>query len=79
MKKLEIEEWEKIGELTKRINTDINELTVLASSGMPLTKTSSLRISSRYLNKFRSDAENLMFSKGLRNTNIFYGNQGAEE
>jgi len=79
MKNLNIEQWKEIADLTKKINQDTNRLTILANKGMGSKRVSPLRRSSRHLNKFRSDAENLMFEKGIIDKNIFYGNQGAEE
>lgn len=73
MKKTPIEEWKEIGKLTKSINSDIHKLIMLSSKAVGTTKAASLKRSQRHLNKFRSDAEDRMFSEGQGDTNIFYG------
>lgn len=77
MKKIKNEDWEEIGELTKKINDNLTQLIILSSKGMRTKQTDSLKRSARHLNKFRSDAENIMFSKGIDDKNIFYGDSDA--
>jgi hypothetical protein len=79
MEKLTIEEWKEIGDLAKQINNDLNRLTMLSQKGVGTTRTKSIKQSTKYLNRFRSVAENVMLSKGIGNINVFYGNQSAEE
>jgi hypothetical protein len=79
MKNLNVEQWKEIADLAKKINQDTNRLIITASNGMGSKRVDSLSRSSRHLNKFRSDAENLMFEKGIIDKNIFYGNQSVEE
>ncbi len=77
MKNITIEEWKEIGELTKRINNDLHELILKSSKIVGSTRMAPLKRSQNHLNKFRSKAEDLMFSQGQGDTKIFFGDNNA--
>ncbi|MEW4150062.1 hypothetical protein Q0N88_07255 [Bacillus thuringiensis] len=67
-------DWKETGVLTKQIRNDLIELKN-KSKEMKMRKKEihSIMRALGYVDKYRSDAENLMFSKGIRDLNIFYG------
>ncbi|MEW4150761.1 hypothetical protein Q0N88_11000 [Bacillus thuringiensis] len=67
-------DWEKLGSLSKKIRNDLFDLKQ-ASQELKLSKRDMHAITRAiaYVDKYRSDAENLMFSKGIGNVNVFYG------
>ncbi|PGS83966.1 hypothetical protein COC69_01245 [Bacillus cereus] len=67
-------DWKEIGVLSKKIRNDLIELKN-KSQEMKMRKKEvhSIMRALGYLDKYRSDAENLMFSKGIRDLKIFYG------
>jgi hypothetical protein len=80
MKKSTTEDWEEIGQLAKWIDQELKELTVKASKVTNAYAYDSLKRATNHLNKFRTRAEDHMFSKGIKDTNIFYGgDDGARE
>lgn len=72
MKNTTNEEWKKIGNATKKINNDIHDLIIEASKIVGTTRSAPLKRSLKHLNKFRSEAEDVMFSEGKGDTNTFY-------
>ena len=68
------EDWQKLGELCKRINRDLLDACVLASKMMGLKDWRYLDHSATKFNYFRSHAEDVMFMKGgPQDIRIFYG------
>ena len=72
-KKATREEWEEIGQLAKWIDEELKLLTVKASKITDAYTYDSLKRATNHLNKFRTRAEDFMFSKGIRDTSVFYG------
>ncbi len=79
MENTTIEEWERIGVLTKKINDDLTKLTLLSSKLVGTTRAASIKRSSKHLNKFRSDAEDFMFSQGIKDISVFYSDDDARK
>ena len=66
--------WLEIGKLTKKIDQELMYLSKISSKLMNKKQTSQIDRSAKCLNKFRSNAEDIMLSKNVGDLNVFYGN-----
>jgi len=66
--------WLEIGKLTKKIDQELMYLSKISSKSMNKKQTSQIDKSAKCLNKFRSNAEDIMLSKNAGDLNVFYGN-----
>lgn len=73
--KTSIEEWKELGLLSKEIDRKLHELILKSSKIVGTTRSDSLKRSRTHLNKFRSKAEDLMFSQGEGDVDVFYGDK----
>lgn len=66
--------WEVLGELSKSVKRDLEKMSRL-SKELKISKggSGSLTRSITQVDKFRSKAENEMFSYGIKRFDIFYG------
>jgi len=72
------EKWIEIGKLSKSIRNDLFKLSNLSKEiKMRKKEIHSINRSLKYLDKYRSDSENLMISRGIKDFNIFYGDNDA--
>ena len=73
------ENWNEIGDLSKRIRNELVELLKLSQEiGMRKKETDAIIKTMKYLDNYRSKAENYMFLQGIKDFGVFY-NGGNDE
>lgn len=77
MKKSNEKDWIELGAKVKEIDKEISELIIQASKIMAKKDIKNLQSASRSINRFRSNAEDIMFSKKFGDVNTFYGDSDA--
>lgn len=68
------DEWKAIGDQANKCRDELHILLLACNGKMPKSTTEGIRKSLKYLNRFRSEAENrMMKTSDNKNLNVFYG------